>query len=83
MKWKGRRQSTNVEDRELEPLPEIPDGTIMFTGEEYRRTPATTKKEKEINAAKDVGRRGNSVPTPTSRPKSHNNLVTPGKWFTK
>lgn len=83
MKWKGRRQSKNVEDRETEPLPGIPDGEMMFTGEVYRRTPDVIKQEKEINAAKEVGRKGNNVPTPTPRPKSHNNLVTPGKWFTK
>ena len=87
MKWKGRRQSSNVEDRESEHLPEIPDGTRMFaTGEIWKNTPKTEKARKEINAAKDVGKRGNNVPTPTPRPKnfkSHDNLVTPGKWNTK
>jgi hypothetical protein len=84
MKWKGLRQSTNVEDRTLEPTPEIPDGTIMAgDGSVWHNTTETEQRRKESNAAKDVARRGNNVPTPTSRPKTHDNLVTPGKWTTK
>lgn len=83
MKWKGRRQSTNVEDRTLEPLEEGVEGEVIFgTGEVYRRTPEVVKREKEINAAKEVGRKRNNVPTPTPRPKITKTQVTPGKWKT-
>lgn len=90
MKWRGGRQSTNVEDRQLDPLPNIQDGEIMFgTGEMYHPDDPKTKQQiKEINAAKEVGRLGKTkpIPVPLDRPKdngTHDNLVTPGKWKTK
>lgn len=84
MKWKGRRQSTNVEDRQLEPLPEIQDGEVMAgDGSIWQNTVETEKKRKQINAEKDVARKGSNVPLPTSRPKITHTQVTPGKWITK
>lgn len=87
MKWRGQRQSTNVEDRTLDPLPDIPDGAQMVQGYTWKKTPEGEKARARINAERDVARRGSDVPTPTPRPsdgfKSHDNLVTPGKWRTK
>lgn len=86
MKWRGQRQSTNVEDRTLDPLPDIPDGTQLVQGYTWKKTPAGDKNRLQENANRDVARRGNNVPTPTPRPdnsKTHDNLVTPGKWKTK
>lgn len=86
MKWKGRRQSTNVQDARNDPLPDIPDGTVMFgTGEIYHETKYSEQQKKQANAEREVQQRGDNVPTPTINPRSktHDNLVTPGKWVTK
>lgn len=107
MKWKGRRQSNNIEDKTNDPLPDIPEGTVMFgTGEIYHKDsdPYQTRPKEQkysrddVKVAKELGRLNkegktpvptprpkNDVPTPTPNPKSrtHDNLVTPGKWTTK
>lgn len=90
MKWKGRRQSTNVQDVTLDPLPEIPDGAPMLYEEQpWKNTPQTESNRKTENVRRNLEQRGDNVPTPTPRPKgpkdngSHDNLVTPGKWNTK
>jgi hypothetical protein len=80
------KKNSNVEDRTLDPLPNIPDGTVMFgTGERYNsKDPATQQEVKDINTAKEVARLGKTkpIPTPTSRPKIIRTQVTPGKWKT-
>lgn len=86
MKWKGRRQSDNIEDDTNDPLPEIPDGEVMFgTGEIYHNSKYTEDQKKQTNAERDVRRRGDNVPTPSPSPKRSitKTQVTPGKWTTK
>lgn len=93
MKWKGRPQSTNVEDQTLTDV-NIPDGSKVFVGGQegwktFDRTkdPAAKQWDDNVRVSKDIARRGNNVPTPTPRPSdgfvSHDNIVTPGKWRTK
>lgn len=83
MKWKGRRQSTNVEDATLDPLPDIWDGEDVRGIGPWHNTPTTEAKKKQVNAERDVARRGDNVPTPTSRPGTITKTqVTPGKWKT-
>lgn len=85
MKWKGRRQSKNVEDKTDDPLPDIPDGTIMFgTGEIYHKEEDPYQKS-DLKVAKELGRlnRENKNPIPTPNPKITRTQVTPGKWVTK
>lgn len=92
MKWRGRRQSKNFEDATLDPLPDIPDGTQMLNDPdpEYRwqnnakeggSDQTNKQRQQQINAERDVMRRKDNVPTPTSRPEKIQ--VTPGKWVTK
>lgn len=98
MKWKGRRQSTNIEDKTLDYTPPKEGEMViggMFGNGPGMNTPYSSKdpdakKWNEQNKVeKDVARRGDNVPTPTPRPSgpkdngSHDNLVTPGKWNTK
>lgn len=94
MKWKGGRQSKNVEDKTNDPLPDIPDGTIMFgTGEIYHKEEdpyQNPKKEQryskdDVKVAKELGRlnREGKNPIPTPNPKIIRTQVTPGKWITK
>jgi hypothetical protein len=84
MKWKGRRQSKNVEIRDT-PEP-FQDGDILFeTGKVYRKGSKDDKtfSESDVKVAKELGKhhRNKTTPTPTPRPKM--TQVTPGKWTTK
>lgn len=91
MKWKGRRQSTNVEDRTNESPVEIPEGAKMFDGSimgvNKKRGPNTEfnpSDPAEMKVVRELGKRNieGTTPTPTPRPTTHDNLVTPGKWKT-
>lgn len=98
MKWKGRRQSKNIEDRTDEIPPQIPDGTKLANGDIYVRPKGKTIKvspdiefnpddETEMGVIRDLARRNarGTTPTPTPRPSSKATKiqVTPGKWKTK
>lgn len=95
MKWKGRPQSINVEDKTLEDF--TPKEGEMILGGPFgggpksnapfsSKNPNAKKWNDQVRATKEVARMGNNVPTPTPRPTdngTHDNLVTPGKWKTK
>lgn len=97
MKWKGRRQSKNVEDRQLEDV-KIPNGAEIFVNvlddnddgkrDGYKtfnrkKDPAAKEWDDRVRAEKNLARRGNNVPTPSPNPRTINSQVTPGKWITK
>lgn len=93
MKWKGLRQSVNIEDKTLEDV-NIPNGAKVYVGGygsgyktfDRRKDPAAKEWDDRVRAGKKVARMGDNVPTPTPRPnneKTHDNIVTPGKWTTK
>lgn len=87
MKLKGRRQSTNVEDRRNEKT-EIPDGAQLTDGSIYynpKTSSAGTRDPKIIDVARELGRhnREKTTPVPTPRPNISNIQVTPGKWKTR
>lgn len=73
MRLKGRRQSTNVEDRRGEKVV-IPEGTKLVDGTIYHNPNPTTLEKKM---------RKNSIPIPTPRPRIQNIQVTPGKYKSK
>lgn len=78
MKWKGRRQSKNIEDRRTN------DGRTTWEHENSISSQIVKDSEhdrKERDVAKELGKhnRNKTTPTPTPRP----NQVTPGKWKTK
>lgn len=87
MKTKGRRQSTNIEDRSREVFtPE--EGEVMYpTGEIYHKPKdSNIHDKKEIEVAKELGKhnRNKTTPIPTPRPLNIvKTQVTPGKWTTK
>lgn len=86
MKWKNGRQSNNVQDARLDPLPDIADGEVMFgTGEIYHNTKYSEDQKKQTNAERNVQQRGDKVPTPSPSPRRtiDKTQVTPGKWVTK
>lgn len=70
--WKGRRQSDNIEDARGRKMVRDP---MLETNVTLGPISVPTKREKLPK----------QVPIPPERPrfKSHNNLVTPGKWRTK
>lgn len=91
MKWKGRRESANVEDGRGESVEVtiedlinddfIPNGPVN-TGkpdrdkvEKWKKTHSDKMAENEI---RKLDKRG-KIPTPTPRPKGQ---VTPGDWKT-
>jgi len=98
MKWKGGRQSTNIEDKTLEDFTPKEGEVVMggmFGNGPGSNQPFSSKNPKakqwndQVRVSKDIARRGDDVPTPTPRPSgptdngTHDNLVTPGKWKTK
>lgn len=95
MKWKGGRQSTNVEDRTDEAPPKIPEGAPMIDGTVWggnkkkgSNTEFNPNDPAEVKVVKELGKKNitKSTPIPTPRPTdngTHDNLVTPGKWKTK
>lgn len=96
MKWKGRRQSENVEDDTTDTPPEIPAGTKMVDGSVWGgnkkysdgNTEFNPNDPAEVKVVRELGKKNitGKTPIPTPRPKdngTHDNLVTPGKWVTK
>lgn len=99
MKWKGRRQSTNVIDNRDEISALIQNDKTRYTGGVIPKdAPKMTKKDKEeIHKNAKVRRTLNELdeagktPIPTPKPSQKrervkspiNAQVTPGKWTTK
>lgn len=96
MKWRGRRQSTNIEDQS-DPISDL----IRMDNTEYKGgkspfdvplKPRNKHTTKEIEVARELGKhnREGTTPVPTPRPepktsrlsKITKTQVTPGKWTT-
>lgn len=95
MKWKGRRQSKNLEDKTDE-IVVIPEGEKMFGGyrwdkrmdnlpakmkrEELERKKTNSKDEHKVKTELHRHDRDGTTPTPSPKPKRIQ--VTPGEWKT-
>jgi hypothetical protein len=92
------KPNPNVEDRTTDIPPDPQEGEKLWGGGVYHK-PKNTKisddvefnpdDKKEMSVVKELAKKNieGTTPTPTPRPsdgfKSHDNLVTPGKWRTK
>ncbi len=99
MKWKGRRQSSNVEVIPDDPIKRIiqqegkyTGGTVPFDLPPYKESPydrTTTgpipndKAKANARVRKELGDRDRAGKNPIPTPRPMNIQVTPGKWTTK